>query len=188
MTTNRPRAVADKAAATTEEFNANAKDVAAKVESFVADAQKTLVTTIQDATVQVETIVADTQKTLSEQLEKFTKGFEGITAFSQENLDALVKSSEIAAKAAEGINTEISAYSKKSFEETVAAAQDLASAKTMTELFEKQTAFAQSSFEGFVQQSTKMNEILAAATKDIAAPLAARATAATEKFKSLSAL
>ena len=54
----------------------------------------------------------------------------------------------------------------------------------MTELFEKQTAFAQSYFEGFVQQSTKMNEILVAATKDITAPIGARMTAATEKMKS----
>ena len=62
-----------------------------------------------------------------------------------------MKSSEIAAKAAEGIGTEISAYSKKSFEDGVAAAQDFASAKTLTELFEKQTSYAQTAFEGFVQ-------------------------------------
>jgi phasin family protein len=137
----------------------------------------------QDATAKVETLVADTQKTVTEQFEKITKGFEGFTAFGQENLDAVVKSSEIAAKAAEGIGSEISAYSKKAFEDGVAAAQEFASAKTMTELFEKQTAFAQSAFEGFVSQSTKMNEILVAATKDVTAPLGARVTAATEKMK-----
>ncbi len=138
----------------------------------------------QEATAKVETLVADTQKNLTEQFEKFSKGFEGFTAFGQENVDALVKSSEIAAKAAEGIGSEVSAFSKKAFEDGVAAAQDLASAKTITELFEKQTAFAQSAFEGFVQQSTKMNEILVAATKDITAPIGARVTAATEKMKS----
>ncbi len=141
----------------------------------------------QDVTAKVETMVADTQKNMTEQFEKFSKGFEGMTAFSQENVDAMVKSSEIAAKAAEGIGSEVSAYSKKAFEDSVAAAQDLAAAKTMTELFEKQTAFAQAAFEGYVAQTTKMNEILVAATKDITAPIGARFTAATEKMKSFSA-
>jgi hypothetical protein len=94
---------------------------------------------MQDAQAKVETFVADTQKTVTEQFEKLSKGFEGLTAFGQENVDALVKSSEIAAKAAEGIGTEIGAYSKKSFEDGVAAAHELASAKTLTELIEKQT-------------------------------------------------
>ena len=141
----------------------------------------------QDATSKVETFVADTQKTVTEQFEKLSKGFEGMTTFGQDNVDAMVKSSEIAAKAAEGIGTEISAYSKKAFEDGVAAAQDLASAKTMTELFEKQTSYAQSAFEGFVSQATKMNEIYVAAAKDITAPLGARVSAATEAFKSYNA-
>jgi phasin family protein len=97
-----------------------------------------------------------------------------------------VKSSEIAAKAAEGIGTEIGAYSKKSFEDGVAAAQDLASAKTLTELFEKQTSYAQTAFEGFVSQATKMNEIYVAAAKDISAPLGARVNAATDALKTFS--
>jgi phasin family protein len=154
----------------------------APVESTVNDISSSM----QDATAKVETMVADTQKTVTEQMEKFSKGIEGMTAFSQENVDALVKSSEIAAKAAEGIGTEISAYSKKFFEDGVAAAQDLASAKTITELFEKQTAFCQSALEGMMQQTTKMNEIYSAAAKDITAPIGARVTAATEKMKSFS--
>lgn len=141
---------------------------------------------VKETTEKVETMVAETQKTVTEQFEKLTKGFEGLTAFGQENVDAFVKSSEIAAKAAEGIGTEISAYSKKAFEDGVAAAQDLASAKTITELFEKQTAYAQSAFEGFVSQTTKMNEIYVAAAKDISAPIGARVTAATDKLKSFS--
>lgn len=144
----------------------------------------TATATFQETTAKVESIVADTQKTMTEQFEKLSKGFEGMTAFSQENMDAVVKSGEIAAKAAEGIGSEVSAYSKKAFEDSVAAAQDFASAKTMTELFEKQSAFAQTAFEAFVHQSTKMNEIFVAAAKDISAPLGARVTAATEQMKS----
>jgi phasin family protein len=141
---------------------------------------------MQDATAKVETFVADTQKTMTEQFEKLSKGMEGLTSFGQENVDAIVKSSEIAAKAAEGIGTEIGAYSKKAFEDGVAAAQDFASAKTMTELFEKQTSYAQSALEGFMSQATKMNEIYVAAAKDIAAPIGARVNAATDAMKTFS--
>lgn len=141
---------------------------------------------VQEATAKVESFVADTQKTVTEQFEKLSKGFEGLTTFGQENVDALVKSSEIAAKAAEGIGTEIGAYSKKAFEDGVAAAQDFAAAKTVTELFEKQTSFAQAAFEGFVSQATKMNEIYVAAAKDITAPIGARVSAATEAMKTFS--
>ena len=141
---------------------------------------------VQDATAKVETFVADTQKTVTEQFEKLSKGLEGLTSFGQENVDAIVKSSEIAAKAAEGIGSEFSAYSKKAFEDGVAAAQEFAASKTLTELFEKQTAYAQSSFEGFVSQATKLNEIYVAAAKDITAPLGARVNAATEALKTFS--
>jgi phasin family protein len=140
----------------------------------------------QEATSKIETFASDTQKNMTEQFDKLSKSFENLSTFGQENMDAVVKSSEIAAKAAEGIGSEISAYSKKSFEDGVAAAQDLASAKSMTELFEKQTAYAQSAFEGFVSQATKMNEIYVAAAKDITAPLGARVSAATDAMKSFS--
>lgn len=115
------------------------------------------------------------------------KSFDDATVFGQQNVDALVKASELATKAAEGINEEIASYSKKSFEEGVAAATDLASAKTATELFEKQSAFAQSAFEGFVAQATKMNEIFTAAAKDVTAPIGERFEAATETMKSYTA-
>ena len=154
--------------------------------SVAADKTIDVSNVVQEATAKVESFVADAQKNASEQFEKLSKGLESLTTFGQENVDALVKSSEIAAKAAEGIGTEISAYSKKAFEDGVAAAQDFASAKTVTELFEKQTAYAQTAFEGFVSQATKMNEIYVAAAKDIAAPLGARVTAATDALKSFS--
>jgi phasin family protein len=138
----------------------------------------------KDMTAKLGSFVTDTQKNMTENFEKLSKGFEGIASFQQDNVEAVVKSSEIAAKAFEGIGSEISAFSKKSLEDGVAAAQDFASAKTMTELFEKQTAFAQSAFEGWLHQATKMNEIIAAATKDISAPIGQRMSAASNAMKS----
>lgn len=140
-----------------------------------------------DATQTLEAIAADTQKAAKEQFEKLAEGIEKMSAFNQENFDAMVKSSEVATKAAEGFSNELSTYSKKAFEDTVAAAQDFASAKNVTELFEKQTAFAKSYFEGFVQQASKMNEMVASTAKDVSTPLNARMSAATDAVKSFSA-
>ena len=115
------------------------------------------------------------------------KAIEDVTAFGQLNVDALTKASELATKAAEGINEEITSFSKKSFDDSVAAAKDLGSAKTPTEFFEKQSAFAQSAFEGFVAQATKMNEIFTSTAKEITAPIGERFEAATESVKSYTA-
>ena len=112
------------------------------------------------------------------------KGIEDVTAFGQLNADALTKASELATKAAESINEELTSYSKKSFEDGVAAAKDLASAKTAPEFFEKQSAFAQAAFEGFVAQATKMNEIFSATAKEVTAPIGERLEAATDTMKS----
>lgn len=142
---------------------------------------------VKDAAETVENFAADAQKAFTEQFGKVTKGFEEASAFGQQNVDALVKSSEIAAKAVEGFGSEVTAFSKKAFDNGVAAAKELAGAKTVTELFEKQSSFAQSAFEGFVAQATKLNEIYAAAAKDIAAPVTARFNAATAAAKSFTA-
>lgn len=178
----------DTVATATHDTTSAMRDTAGAASSAMrdtsADAAATLRQSTETAAAAFQSGAADTQKTMTEQFEKLSKGFEGLTAFNQQNMDALVKSSEIAAKAAEGIGSEVSAYSRRAFEDTVAAAQKLAAAKTMTEVLEKQAAFAQSAFEGFVAQSTKMNEIFVAATKDISAPLGARVSVATERMKS----
>ena len=144
-------------------------------------------TAAKDAAAQMETFAADAQKTMNETVEKMTKGFEEASAFGQDNLDAMMKSGEIAAKAAEGFGAEVSTFTKKSFEEGVAAAKDMAAAKTMTELFEKQSAFAQSMFDGWMKQTTKMNEMMISAAKDMTAPMGERVTAAQSAMKSMTA-
>lgn len=143
--------------------------------------------TAKDATKAFETIAADTQKAAKDQFEKLSTSFAKVTELGQGNVDAMVKSSEIATKAAEGLGAEVSAFTQKSFDDGVAAAQELATAKTVTELFEKQAAFAKTYFEGFVQQSTKMNEMFAATAKDMSKPLNARVAAATDAMKTFSA-
>ena len=140
---------------------------------------------LKEASAKATSLAADTQKSLGDNIEKLTSGLQRVSTFNQQNIEAFAKSSEIAAQAFQGIGSEVAAYAKKSYEERVAAAQDLATAKTVAELIEKQTSFAQNAFEGWVRQATKVNEIYASAAKDIAAPLGHRFAVASEEIKTL---
>ena len=135
------------------------------------------------ATKQVEEFTAEAQKTMEEGVEKMSKGLEDATQFGQDNVEAMVASGKVIAKAAEEMNAEIMAFSKKSYEDSMAAAKELGTVKSVTEFFEMQTSLAKTSFEGFVAEATKLNEMYAAAAKDAFAPLNARFTAAADMVK-----
>ncbi len=132
----------------------------------------------KSATKKVEEITVEAQKTMEEGVEKMTKGIENAASFGQENVEAVVASSKIATKAAESMGAEIAAYSKKAYEDSMAAAKELTSCKSASEFVEKQTEFGKVSIEGFVAEATRLNEIYAAAAKEAFAPLNARFTAA----------
>ncbi len=132
----------------------------------------------KSATKKVEEIAVETQKTMEAGVEKMTKGIENAASFGQENVEAVVTSSKIATKAAESLSAEIAAYSKKAYEDSMAAAKELTTCKSVSEFVEKQTEFGKISIEGFVAEATKLNEMYAAAAKEAFAPLNARFTAA----------
>ncbi len=132
----------------------------------------------KSATKKVEEIAVETQKSMEEGVEKMTKGIENAASFGQENVEAVVTSSKIATKAAESLNAEIAAYSKKAYEDSMAAAKELTTCKSVSEFVEKQTEFGKISIEGFVAEATKLNEMYAAAAKEAFAPLNARFTSA----------
>ena len=135
------------------------------------------------ATKQVEEFTAEAKKTMEEGVEKMSKGLEDASQFGQDNVEAVVASGKVMAKAAEEMNAEIMAFSKKSYEDSMAAAKELSSVKSVSEFFEMQTTLAKSSFEGFVAEATKLNEMYAAAAKEAFAPINARFTAAAEMVK-----
>lgn len=140
------------------------------------------------ATKQVEDLTVEAQKTMEQGVEKMTKGLEDMTAFNQESVEAMVASSKVFAKAAEEMNAEIMAFSKKSYQDSMAAVKDMSSVKSVTELFEKQTEFAKSSFEGMVAEATKLNDMYAAAAKEAFAPLNDRFSAVAEMAKGYTTL
>ena len=184
------RNAADDAKNATDDATRAATNVAADAKNVAADAgnevaERTVVG-FKEASARAVSMTADTQKSMGDNMEKFSHRLQDLSSFNQHNLEAFARSSEISAKALESIGSEVAAYTKKSYEDRVAAAQDISKAKTVTELVEKQTAFAQQAFEGWAQQAVKMSAIYTSAAKDIAAPLGERFSAATEEMKSVS--
>ena len=160
----------------------DAKNVAVEAGNEVAERA---VVSLKEASAKAISMTADAQKSLGNNIEKFSQRLQGLSTFNQQNLEALAKSSEIAAKALGSIGSEVAAYTRKSYEDRLAAAQDISSAKTAAELIEKQTSFAQHVFEGWAQQAARMSEIYTSAAKEIASPFGERLSAATEELKSV---
>jgi phasin family protein len=135
----------------------------------------------------LDTIAADAQEKMSANFEKAAKSFEEVAAFNQQTIDAIVQSQGVAAKAAEEINAEFVAYSKKALDDGMAFAKDLATTQTLAEFVEKQTGYAKASFDSLMAESTKLNEMMMAAMKDATAPVSARVAAAFDMVKATAA-
>jgi phasin family protein len=183
------RNAADDAKTADDEARKAATNAANDVKNQAADAgdeaaERTVVG-LKEATAKAVSRTAETQKSLGENIEKATRQMQGMSAFNQQNLEALTRSSEITAKALQSIGSEVAAYTKQSYEDRVAAAREISSARSLTELVEKQTSFAQHAFEGWAQQAIRISEIYTSAAKDIAAPLGERISSATEEMKSV---
>jgi phasin family protein len=184
------RTAADNARNAADDAANAATDVATEAKNRSIDAgneaAERTVGGLKEASAKAVSMGADTQKSLGDNVEKVSQRLQGLSTFNQQNLDALARSSEVAAKALESIGGEVAAYTKKAYEDRVAAAQEISTAKTLPELVEKQTAFAQHAFEGWAQQAIKISAIYTSAAKDIVAPLGERFSAATEEMKSIS--
>jgi phasin family protein len=88
-----------------------------------------------------------------------------------------------AAKGAEALGAQVTAYSKKAFEDQVAQAKALTTARSLQEVVELQTSFAKTSIEAYIAQLNVASETVSSAVKDTFRPLNERATAVVEQLQ-----
>src|SRR3712207_1492131 len=93
--------------------------------------------------------------------------FDQIQKLSQDNLDTVMKSFGTVSKSAQAIAVETADFAKKSFENSTAAFEKLAGAKSLDKAIEIQADYLKSSYDGFVAQSTKLGELYQAAAKEV---------------------
>jgi phasin family protein len=132
----------------------------------------------------VEKMTAASNQAYKDSVEKTLTALNEVSAMSKSNVEAVVESMTAATKGAETVGAQALAYSKKSWDDAVAAAKTLSGAKSVQEVIELQSKYAKSSMEAYVSEMNQMAETLSASFKDTFKPINARVTATVEKFQS----
>lgn len=131
----------------------------------------------------VEQATAAGNEAFKQGVDKSINALTEMNTLGKKNIEAAVESVTAATRGAEALTAQALAYSKKSWEEGVSAAQALASAKSVQEVIELQTAFAKSAMEAYLSEVTKMTDTLTASMKDSFKPINERVTASVERFQ-----
>lgn len=98
------------------------------------------------------------------------KNMEMIQKYGKSQVEALTNASSTFTKGLQQIAEETAGYSKKQFETSSAAFQELFGAKTVEQAIEIQTNFAKTSFESLVAQSSKVGELYTSLVKEALKP------------------
>lgn len=125
----------------------------------------------------VESTMKNGAEALKTGFEKAVKNYDHFVGFGKETVEAYTKAANVAAKGAETLNNEIFAFSKQTFENTVAQTKALMATKSVHEAIELQSDFAKTQFDGYVSKMTQLSEIVVATTKDSFAPIQGRVQA-----------
>ena len=126
---------------------------------------------------------AASAKVFREAADKSAAGLAELNVQGKQNLEAIVASAAAAQKGAEALSAQSVAFSKKSWEDGVAAAQSMAQARSVQELLELQTNWAKSATETYLAEVTRMTDVITASVKDSFKPINERVTASVEKFQ-----
>lgn len=101
------------------------------------------------------------------------KNFETFQKLGQENMELALQSFSAYAKGMQALAVEAADYSKKSFEDSTQMVEKLMGVKTFDKAVELQTEFAKSSYEDFVNEVTKVGEIVTDMSKEAYKPVEA---------------
>jgi phasin family protein len=137
----------------------------------------------QDAQNRATAMFTDINARSKAAVERSTKIFEELNEFNKGNVEALVESSKVAAKAAETLGQQAAETARKNFETATAALKSFASAKTPTEFFQLQSDYARSAFDAMIAESSKNSETLLKLAGDVFQPISNRFAVAAEKLK-----
>ena len=96
--------------------------------------------------------------------------FDEMQKATKVNLDATMKSFEVAAKNAQVIATEMTEYTKRSFENGTKTVEKLLGAKSLDKVVEVQSEFAKATYEDYFAQTAKLGKIYSDLGKEVLKP------------------
>jgi phasin family protein len=110
------------------------------------------------------------------------KGYDDFAAFNKESADAFTKASNVWAKGFEAVGKAYFDFAQNSAQESVEVAKTIMGAKTIADVVDAQSAFAKSSFDKGVAESTRLSGMSMKIANEATAPIQAQFSAAAEKF------
>lgn len=141
-------------------------------------------TTTDTFKINADRFTAAGNQAFREGVERSLASLNEVNAHSKKNLEAVVESVTAATRGAEALGAQALAWSKKSWDESVNAAQALTTAKSVQEVVELQTQFARSAMETYMAELNRWTETVSATVKDSMKPVNERVTVAVERFQS----
>jgi hypothetical protein len=87
------------------------------------------------------------------------KQIDELQQFGKDNMDATLKSWGSLSQGVQAIAVELADYSKKVFEQSTAATEKIIGAKSLDKVFELQSDYVKTTYEGFVAEATKLGEL-----------------------------
>jgi phasin family protein len=125
----------------------------------------------------------DTAVTLTrEQVAKASALLEDLAVLGKGNLDAVVQSNTVIAKGLEDISREFMSYAQASLESAASATKALFGAKTLQDVIALNNAFAKTSLDTFLANSTKLGDMGLKVANQALEPISARVNVAIEKL------
>lgn len=137
----------------------------------------------QDAQNRATAMFSDLNGRAKSAMERSTKMFEDMNEFNKGNVEAIVESSRVAAKAAEQLGQQAAETARKNFENATQAMKSFASVKTPTEFFQLQSDYARSAFDQLIAETSKNSETILKLAGDVFQPISNRFAVAAEKIK-----
>ena len=99
------------------------------------------------------------------------KGFEEFQKVGKDGFDAAVKSFGEMNKGFQAIAAEVTDYSKKAFEDSTRAFEQLIGAKSVEQAVEIQSQYAKKAYDGYVAEVSKLGEMYAGLARDAYKPV-----------------
>ncbi len=131
-----------------------------------------------------ETAFKTGTEALKTNFDKAVKGYDQLLGFSKDTVEAYVKAANVAGKGAETLHNEIYGFTKQSIEDSISNAKAVMASKSAHEAFELQTSFAKSAFEAYINNLTKLGELMVATSKESFEPIQGRVQAWVEVVQS----
>jgi phasin family protein len=157
-------------------------EVVSPSEETAAKITEATVTSIKAGVAKATAGFEATQAQVKEGVKKAVSTAEDIVAFNQGNLEAIVKAGEIWTAGVQDLTKTITAAAKASFDESIATFKAITSAKSLKDALDLQAAYARSTLEKTLAESSKITDASFKLTEQALAPITARVTVAVEKI------